>query len=69
MNRDLVFEISQENGGFVAECLTEPIVTQGNTWHELRDSVAEAARGYYFDSTATPVRVRLHWVKDDFVVL
>ena len=34
---ELIFEVSQEaDGGFVAECLTESIVTEGNTWDELR---------------------------------
>jgi hypothetical protein len=30
---EIVFEITQEgDGGFCAECLTESIFTQGNTW-------------------------------------
>jgi hypothetical protein len=30
---DLIFELTQEaDGGFVAGCLTEPIVTQGDSW-------------------------------------
>ena len=38
--RELVFEVIQEaDGGFCAECLTESIVTEGNTWEELRQNV------------------------------
>jgi len=33
---ELIFEVTQEaDGGYVAECMTESIVTQGNTWAEL----------------------------------
>ena len=47
---ELVFEVSQESdGGFVAECLTESIVTQGDTWEELRSNVREAVEAYFFD--------------------
>jgi hypothetical protein len=42
---DPVFEVTQEvDGGYFAECLTENIVTAGNTWNELRTTV----RGYFF---------------------
>lgn len=49
---DLIFEVTQEaDGGFVAECLTEPIVTQGASWESLRVAVNEAVRGYFFDAS------------------
>jgi hypothetical protein len=33
---ELVFEITQDaDGGFSAECLSESIFTQGDTWEEL----------------------------------
>lgn len=64
---DLIFEVTQEaDGGFVAECLTEPIVTQGDSWTELR----EAVKGYYFDAPQSqPERVRLHLVRDESFAL
>ena len=47
---ELVFEVIREvDGGYCAECLTESIVTEGNTWEELRMNVREAVRVYYFD--------------------
>ena len=47
---DLIFEVIQEgDGGFVAECLTEPIVTQGDDWVSLREAVADAVKGYCLD--------------------
>ena len=64
---ELVFDVSQEaDGGYVAECLSEDIFTQGDTWEELRANVLEAVRGFYFDSQP-PERVRLHLVRDEVV--
>ena len=62
---EIVFEVSQEaDGGFCAECLTESIFTQANSWDELRSNVKEAVAAYYFDRPR-PERVRLHLVRDE----
>jgi hypothetical protein len=62
---DLVFEVIQEaDGGFVAECLTESIVTQADTWEELRANVKDAVEGYYFDGPK-PRSIRLHLIRDE----
>jgi predicted RNase H-like HicB family nuclease len=62
---DLVFEVVQEaDGGFCAECLTETIYTQGDTWEELRANVRDVIAAYYFDCEA-PDTVRLHLVRDE----
>ena len=66
---ELIFEVIQEaDGGYVAECLTEPIVTQGDDWAELRTAVSDAVQGYFFDSPA-PQTVRLHLVRDESFAL
>jgi len=59
---ELVFEVTQEaDGGFCAECLTEAIFTQGDSWEQLRANVREAARAYYFDQPESlPSSIRLH---------
>jgi predicted RNase H-like HicB family nuclease len=62
---EIVFEITQDSdGGFSAECLTEPIFTQGDTWDQLRANVKEAVLAYHFDSPA-PAHIRLHFVRDE----
>jgi predicted RNase H-like HicB family nuclease len=62
---ELVFEVNQEaDGGFVAECLTESIVTQADTWLELRRNVQEAVDAFFFDKKR-PEIVRLHLVRDE----
>jgi len=64
---ELVFEVAQESdGGYVAECLNEDIITQGRTWEELRANVVEAVKAFHFDSPP-PGRIRLHLVRDEVV--
>jgi predicted RNase H-like HicB family nuclease len=66
---EIIFEVTQESdGGYCAECLTEPIFTQGDTWLELRANVKEAVAGYYFDR-AMPQGVRLHLVRDEVLAM
>lgn len=67
MSSELVFNVAQESdGGFCAECLSEPIATEGDSWADLRRNVEEAVRGYYFDQpTKLPASIRLHLVRDE----
>jgi predicted RNase H-like HicB family nuclease len=47
---ELVFEaVRDSDGGYWAECLTENIFAEGNTWDELRKRVAEASAAFFFD--------------------
>jgi hypothetical protein len=64
---ELVFEVMQEaDGGYCAECLTESIFTQADSWDELRRNVREAVNAFYFDGSA-PGSVRLRLVRDEVV--
>ncbi len=66
---ELLFEISQEaDGGYAAECLTENIFTQGDSWEELKANVREAVAAFYYDRPA-PSRIRLHLVRDEMLAL
>lgn len=66
---ELVFSVTQEeDGGFVTECLQEPIFTQGDTWEELRTAVADAVTAWHFDRPA-PARVRLHLVREELLAV
>jgi hypothetical protein len=65
----LVFEVAEETeGGYSAECLTEPIVTLGENWAELRPNVKDAAEGYYFDAPK-PNALRLHLVRNEILLM
>jgi predicted RNase H-like HicB family nuclease len=62
---ELVFEVVQEaDGGYCAECLTENIFTQGDTWDELRKNSREATAAYFFDRQR-PTQIRLQLVRDE----
>ena len=62
---EIVFTVTQESdGGYVAECLSHDIFTQGNTWDQLRANVREAVRAFFFDQPK-PATVRLHLVRDE----
>jgi hypothetical protein len=64
---ELVFEVLQAaDGGYCAECLTENIFTQGDTWDDLRGNVVQAVTGFFFDGWV-PTRIRLHLVRDEIV--
>jgi hypothetical protein len=66
---ELIFEVTQEaDGGFCAECLTEPIFTEADTWEHLRTNVREAVHAYYFDRPKNlPVSIRLHMVRNEIL--
>jgi len=64
---ELVFEVVQESdGGYCAECLTENIFTEGDSWDELRKNVIEATLAFYFDRPR-PDRIRLRLVRDEIL--
>jgi len=66
---ELVFEVIQEAaGGYCAECLTESIFTEGDTWGELRKNVLDATSAFFFDRPR-PERVRLHLVRDEVLLV
>jgi hypothetical protein len=63
---EIVFEVTQESdGGFVAECLGEPIFTQADDWETLRKNVREAVSAYFFDRKSAPSSIRLHLSRDE----
>ena len=66
---EIVFSITQEaDGGFVGECLSQDIFTQGHTWDELRANVKEAVSAYFFDQPK-PSAIRLHLVRDEVLAV
>jgi predicted RNase H-like HicB family nuclease len=64
---ELVFHVVQEaDGGYVAEALGEDIVTQADTWDDLRKNAKEAVDAHFFDRPK-PDRIRLQFVRDEVV--
>jgi predicted RNase H-like HicB family nuclease len=68
--KELIFEVSEDDvdGGFVASALGQSIVTQGDTWEELKANVREAVQ-CHFDDGKGPKVVRLHRVLDEVLAL
>ncbi len=55
---ELVFEVVQEaDGCYCAECLTENIFTEGDTWQQLRENVLEATARRLPPGKLPPVRL------------
>jgi len=66
---ELIFEITQEeDGGYVAECLTENIVTQGDNWEELRVNVKDAVQAHFFDGPR-PQAIQLRLVRNEILLM
>jgi hypothetical protein len=66
---EIAFDVDQEqDGGFVADCLDEDIITQGDSCEELRKNVREAVSAFFFDSTP-PAKIRLHMIRDEVLTL
>jgi len=64
---EVIFEVTQEaDGGFVAQCLTEAIFTQADSWPELRKQVRDAVDGYFFDQPK-PLSIHLHLIRDEIL--
>ena len=65
----MVFEAVQEaDGGYCAECLTENIFTQADSWDQLRSNVIDATEAFFFDQPR-PKHIRLHLVRDEVLSL
>ena len=67
---EIIFEIREDEteGGFVARALGHSIVTQAETWEELRTNVKEAVR-CHFEEGQAPRLIRLHRVSDEVLSL
>lgn len=64
---EIVFSVTQEaDGGYVAECLSHDIFTQGDSWEQHRANVKEAVAGYFFYQPK-PKAIRLHLVRDEML--
>ena len=65
---EIVFQITEADaaGGFIARALGYSIVTEADTWEELRANVREAVR-CHFDAGLAPAVIRLKPVHEEHV--
>jgi predicted RNase H-like HicB family nuclease len=67
---ELIFEIRDaEEGGYFARALGQSIVTQADTWDDLRANVLEAVSLHFEDKAMRPRLVQMHYVKDELIPL
>ncbi len=65
--REIIFLVREEpEGGYVAEAVGVPIVTQADSVEELRGMVRDAVRCHYDENDPErPRLIRLHFVRDE----
>ena len=68
---EIIFEVSEDeiDGGYSASALGYSIHTQGDTIEELRENVKEAVECHFDETERRPVFVRLHFVRDEVLVV
>ena len=68
---DVLFEVSEDevDGGYTASALGYGIHTQGDTVEEIRRNVKEAADCYFDDTMPRPKLIRLHFVRDEILLV
>ena len=68
---EIIFEVSEDevDGGYSASALGHGIHTEGETLEEVRGNVREAVDCYFDDATERPGLIRLHFVRDEVLVL
>jgi len=67
---EIVFQITEDDtdGGFIARALGHSIVTEADTWEELRANVREAVLCHFDEGKALAV-IRLHRVLDELIAV
>lgn len=68
--KEIIFDVTEDEseGGFVARALGWSIVTQAETWEELRSNVREAVL-CHFEEGQAPAVIRLHRVMDEVLAV
>lgn len=65
---EIVFVVEEDSdGGYTAKALGEPIFTQADDMHALREMVRDAVRCHFPDTAARPKMIRLHFVSDEVI--
>lgn len=65
--QELVFLVEESGeGGFFARALGESIITEADSYAELRDAIRDAVRCHFAEGER-PVALRLHFVRDEVI--
>ena len=68
---EIIFEVREDevDGGYAASALGYGIHTQGDTVEVIRRNVKEAADCYFDDTMPRPKLIRLHFVRDEILLV
>ena len=68
---EIIFEVIEDeiDGGYSANALGYGIHTEGDTFEELRRNVKKAVECYFDATMKRPGLIRLHFVRDEVLVL
>jgi len=70
ISKELIFEVHEaEEGGYWTRALGFDIITQADTWEELKANIREAIEVYFDENEEHPQIVRLHFVRDEVFAL
>ena len=66
--KEIIFQVTADetDGGFTARALGHSIVTEADTWEQLRVNVREAVL-CHFEAGQAPAVIRLHRVMDELL--
>jgi hypothetical protein len=66
---EITFEVREaEEGGYYAAAIGYDIITQGDSWDDLK-FMAQDAVLCHFDDDSAPSTIRLHLVKDEILAV
>jgi len=66
---ELFFEIREaEEGGYIARALGQSIFTEADTYDEIKQNIKEAV-ACHFEESDSPKLIRLHFVKDEVLLV
>lgn len=68
MNEIIFLVEDSTEGGYEARALGQSIFTDGESMEELKENIREAVR-CHFEEKATPSVIRLHYVKDELIMI
>ena len=67
---ELIFLVEEApEGGYTARALGESIFTEADNWDILKRNIIDAVSCHYAGRLGAPKVVRLHWVKDEVLVI
>jgi len=70
ISKELIFKVHEaEEGGYWTRALGFDIITQADTWEELKANIREAIEVYFDENEEHPQIVRLHFVRDEVFAL